>query len=268
MKTRCLDTHQELEWSACLSCALKPHHCDYNYALLKSIHDDQQRERSEGWHVSDIKGCLKRSYFSRLEEAPADYPSEKMAMWQGSTIHAAIAHQGDEMLSEKHIEWTYGGIKLSGTFDAFYPQQGMLSDTKTTRWITMGNLPYADHAIQVQIYANMMLHLGYPVSCAEIQYVDLSGPSKCKTCSQTLLPYDDDNLICPQCEKEFLRSKYHLGTVRHPVFIGDALHMDGWITSRLKELNDSVNDKWPPSAEPSFLCRYCPFNTKCPEALK
>lgn len=271
MKTICMATHADMEHEDCLKCSLQPHGCDYNYALLKAVFDAQSRGRSPGIHVSDIKACPLKYFYKQTKDTIPFYPSERMSVSQGTIMHEEMAGDGEDpnLVAEKEIRWVFGGVEVIGSFDAYYPEQKLLSDTKTTRWLTPRKLPYGDHKEQVRIYAVMMNHLGYEVERAEIQYVDMSGASKCTTCKGvTLLPYSDTELRCPNCTKHFAKNMNHLGAVRFEVDLRNAEETEAWITERAIALQTAIDTNEAPAAEPSIMCSYCDFRKDCPSALR
>jgi len=267
--TKCLVTHETLPWSECLDCAAhgkKP--CTYNYALLRSIERQQQNERT-GIHVSDVIHCLRKAYYTATEPAVPTYPHQSLVMLVGTVTHTLL--EGDptdpNIRSEIDLSWDYDGVTVTGRADAYYPHTHTLSDTKTKRGMYLKYLPEGEHTTQVKVYANILRHMGYPVEHGEIQYLDVTGPSKCLECKAELIPsVNERSLTCPKCGQLYDVSKNHLGTVKIGVDVSKADQLDTWISERAHHLHDAILSHTPANAEPGWLCKYCPFVNICPEA--
>jgi CRISPR/Cas system-associated exonuclease Cas4 (RecB family) len=247
----------------CLECAAnRKQNCGYSYSLLRFLFRSQP-DRS-GVHVTDLTGCLRRSYYSKTEEV-IKYPHESLTLALGSITHAFIEGNDDvieteEPLKNMGIEGTTDVIEHNGR--PFGPVH--VQDLKTTRWLKPSNLPYGNHASQVNMYAALLRDQGIEVGSASIQYVDLSGPTKCRNCKVTVVPADDGELECPVCENR--PNNAHLGAVEFDVILTDPGSVEGIIDERRDELNMSLEMKDPPEGETSFLCSYCDWATeeKCP----
>ena len=120
-------------------------------------------------------------------------------------------------------------------------------------------LPYGSHEKQLNIYAAILRAQGKEIASAAIQYIDLSGPSKCTTCRGPLAPGEDGVPKCKRCGKFMPNAHYgaHLVEIElePPSVIAE------WIETRRVLLEMSLDGETPPNPEPSFLCDYCPFCT-------
>ena len=131
----------------------------------------------------------------------------------------------------------------------------------TTRWIKLDKLPYGSHVQQLNIYAALLRAQGRTVTSAAIQYIDLSGPSKCTTCKGPTEPGADGVMRCKRCGKTLATA--HPGVALVEVALEDDSVVAEWIQTRLKILEMSIEGRETPDAEPSYLCDYCPFQSKC-----
>src|SRR5450759_68658 len=78
----------------CLACSLNfPPPCGYSYTLLKAIYA-HEGDRSGEVHVTDITGCLLKSYWSKVEPSP-ELVQDKLVKFLGQAVHEA-AEDGDK----------------------------------------------------------------------------------------------------------------------------------------------------------------------------
>lgn len=239
---------------ACLACALAHNNaCGYDYALLNALFSDKERT---GIHVTDLTGCLRKAFYEKNDGA-LEYPHEMLVRFVGTAVHNYIEHFPSEHL-DSELPLQMDG--LVGTADIVY-KNGVIVDTKTTRWMKPNNLPYGSHAKQVNIYAAMLRAQGREVKRAFIQYVDLSGPSKCTTCKGPCKPGEDGVMVCTRCTKVLPNA--HTGAHLVEIELEDPGMIAEWIATRKQILQMSLEAGEIPESEPSFLCDYCAFVDKC-----
>jgi CRISPR/Cas system-associated exonuclease Cas4 (RecB family) len=141
-----------------------------------------------------------------------------------------------------------------------YFTSGVLTHN-TTRWLTPSKLPYGSHAMQVNIYAEMMRSLGHEVKRLFVQYIDMSGPTKCKTCKAMFAPDGSGYLSCPRCGREY--SGAHLGAELIEIEMYPREEVQQFIDERRDCLASSLESGEGPEREPGFLCDYCSFKQIC-----
>lgn len=241
---------------ACLDCALAGDNvCGYGYQTLKRLHEFESRPEV---HVTDLTGCLRKAYLGKtIESAP--YPHEKLAMMIGLAVHEYLEVTDEHVESEIALE--FDGIH--GRADAVF-EGGLLLDIKTTRWLNTSRVPYGEHELQVNIYAYMLRKQGHEVNQLQIQYVDMSGPTKCRTHKQAYVPLDDEgNIGCPVDGQSYDNS--HLGAYIADVRMWSDKEVEDAIMDRAAELKMSIATGVTPQAETGWLCSYCSFTDVCPE---
>jgi hypothetical protein len=150
------------------------------------------------------------------------------------------------------------GLEVSNTHN--YITSGVVTHN-TTRWMKPNNLPYGSHAKQVNIYAAMLRAQGREVKRAFIQYVDLSGPSKCTTCKGPAKPGEDGVMVCTRCTKVLPNA--HTGAHLVEIELEPEAMIAEWVQTRKKILEMSLEAGETPESEPSFLCDFCAFVDKC-----
>jgi len=246
-----------LPMQSCLDCALTwENPCMYDYGILRAMYDKPDRS---GIHVTDLTGCLRKSYYEKTSPQPV-LAHSLLVMLAGTAVHSALEHNGDGLsVSEMDIE--QDGIV--GKVDRLY-HDGVLLDYKTTRWLIPSRLPYGSHELQVRMYANMLEKMGKPVKRAFIQYVDLSGPTKCTNGTKwakcnSLVVYQDGQYICPKCGKDFPDG--HLGAYRVEVSLKKDI--DDVMTKSRDALITAIKTMTPPYPERGWLCSYCQYNSTC-----
>lgn len=261
-KIKCSGTQftDEVESSECLGCALRnANDCGYDYALLRFMYD--QVSTRPDIHATDLVGCSLRSFWSKSRQ-PAEYPHSMLMRSLGTITHGLLEDSNTE---NTYTELTYEVDGVVGTIDRYYRDTKRLVDYKTTRWLKPSNLPYGSHKVQVNIYAYLMRENGEEVDSAFVQYIDLSGPSKCRTCKVAVVPVAD-GLSCPVCG--FYPRGAHLGAV---LFEIDLMHPDeikAFVVQRRDALKLSLELDQEPDPEPSFLCSYCIFLDECTTGLR
>jgi len=145
--------------------------------------------------------------------------------------------------------------------DAYYPKTKTLVDYKTTRWLKKAYLPYGDHTRQVNVYRWLLTNNGYEVDKMFLHYIDLSGPSKCRSCKIPLIE-QSGIFLCPICGKLVKGGHHGTAMVEVPVDIDT----ESFIRRRKEILDNAYVNNQPPAGDPSFLCEYCQFNSICPDA--
>jgi CRISPR/Cas system-associated exonuclease Cas4 (RecB family) len=240
--------------AACLKCALAQENaCGFDFALLNALYNDKERE---GIHVTDLTGCLRQAYYNKTQ-APLEYPHQMMARFLGTAVHKYIeSYPHGSFDSELPLE----GLGLVGTADIVY-KDGRIVDFKTTRWLTLNKLPYGSHVQQLNIYAALLRTQGREVTSAAIQYVDMSGPSKCPTCKGPCAPGEDGVMICGRCGRTLANA--HPGAALVEVQLDEPAMVTEWIQTRLKILEIALESNEVPDPEISYLCDYCPFAQEC-----
>jgi len=242
----------EMTRGECLMCAKENRQtCGFDYILIKAILDDKERT---GIHVTDLTGCLRKAWYTKTTTAP-EYIHTQMYKLIGNIAHSVLEHAGEEDEAEIPVF----SLGLEGKMDVY--RNGRIIDFKSSRWLTPSNLPYGSHELQVNIYAEMLRQNGKAVRSAAIQYIDMSGPTKCRKCKVVYLPNEAGELSCPKCGKS--SDEAHTGAVLIEIPLRSSAEIKALIEERRDKLNKALEANEMPSAEPSFLCEYCPFVEIC-----
>ena len=107
----------------------------------------------------------------------------------------------------------------------------------------------------------MLRAQGREVTSAAIQYIDVSGPSKCPSCKGKCAPGQDGVMQCTRCTRVLPNA--HTGAYVVEIPLEPEAMISEWIQTRRKILEMSLEAGETPEAEPSFLCDYCSFVEKC-----
>lgn len=246
----------------CLDCALRGDNiCGYDYALLHTVLADGDRPDI---HVTDLTGCLLRAYWSKTVQSP-EYVHEKLIRVLGTAMHKRLEDDGESIKKVAVTEMPLKALGIVGTCDLYY-KSGRVVDYKTTRWIMPAKLPYSSHELQVNIYAHLLRAMGYEVNSLAIQYIDMSGPTKCRKCKLPVRPDNYGQLMCPRHQEPLPNA--HPGAVLIEIPLWDPEDVDEYIGPRVAQLEMSLEAGIEPDAEPSFLCSYCNFVDRCPEGQR
>jgi hypothetical protein len=174
----------------------------------------------------------------------------------GTAVHEYVELSDEEVTSELPLE-AYG---IVGTSDIVYGD-GRLVDIKSTRWITPSKLPYSSHELQVNIYAQMLRKMGHEINRLQIQYIDMSGPTKCRKCRRAVKATWDGLLRCPVCYQ--IPTDPHLGAILLDVAVYPPEEVEKLILERKAELETALLTGLEPEREESFLCNFCPHSGEC-----
>jgi CRISPR/Cas system-associated exonuclease Cas4 (RecB family) len=257
-KVICSATNNEVTMDFCKNCALNaPAPCGWDYSLIKKAHAAVQGR--EGVHVTDLVHCLRRAYYEEIQPVP-ERVSDVLYRIIGTATHSLLeAGEDDNLITELPLE--YKGVV--GTVDAYYPDTKTIVDYKTTRWLKKAYLPYGDHEMQVNIYRWLLKGNGYEVDRMFLHYIDLSGPSKCRSCKVPLIE-EGGIFLCPVCGKP--NKNGHHGTALVEVPMEVLSDIDEYVMTRKEILESAVESKEAPEGEPGFLCNYCQFKDICPDS--
>ncbi len=253
-KILCSAGRGEVSKDTCLACALSRNQdCGFDYSMIKALFSDKERE---GVHVTDLTGCLRKAYYDKTRP-PVEYLHTQMSRFLGTAIHSVLEKIEDENLeSEMSLE----GYGIVGRADVVY-KNGRIVDYKTTRWMTPSRLPYGSHVAQLNIYASLLRSKGIQVTSAAVQYIDVSGATKCRQCRVPVIPDENGYPKCPKCENH--PQNAHLGVALYEIPLDSDDEIADMISIRRKELELSVETGEAPEAEVSYLCDYCPFQKEC-----
>ena len=256
MKIICSVSNEEMEHTDCLNCALMGFQgCGYDYALLKALYgDDQKEDRRKEIHVTDLTGCLRKAYLDKTAPA-AERPHEMLTRWMGSAVHAYAEGSDDWIESELSI----AAEGITGKADIVY-KDGKVVDFKTTRWLYVGKLPYGSHALQVNIYAWLLRKMGREIKQLQIQYVDMSGPTKCRKC-RVPVRFVGGELKCPACLQPVKGA--HLGAYLVDAPLMSDAEIERLIVERRGKLERALVSGDAPDREPGYLCAYCSHYQEC-----
>ena len=256
MRIICSATNQEMDSGECLSCALQGSPpCGYDYSLLKALYSDSEKEdRRKEIHVTDLTGCLRKAYYDKREPSP-ERPHEMVTRWMGTAVHTCA--EGSDAFLESELPVEHGSIV--GRADIVYAD-GRVVDFKTTRWLYPEKLPYGSHALQVNIYAWLLRQMGRDVNRLQIQYIDMSGPTKCRKCKVPVRMFDGE-LKCPNCMQPVRGA--HLGAVLVDVPLMEEAEIERLVTGRREQLELALALDDPPEREAGYLCNYCSHRETC-----
>ncbi len=175
----------------CLQCALSGDNtCGFEYVTLKALYGTN--ERRPGIHVTDLLGCQLKAYWDKIDPVP-EMPHKMLARTIGTAWHQFVETNDEHVQCELPVEWE----DLVGTADIVYTN-GRLCDNKTDPLALSSKLPYGSHELQVNIYAFMLRQMGHEVKSLAIQYLDMSGPTKCRSC-RVPVEMHDGAIACPKC---------------------------------------------------------------------
>jgi hypothetical protein len=114
--------------------------------------------------------------------------------------------------------------------------------------------------LQVNIYAYLLRKMGREVAKLQIQYIDASGPTKCRACRLVVRKYEGE-YRCPSCGKVIKNA--HLGALLVDVPIMRDEEVLEHIQERKENLENAMAMGIAPEKEPGYLCGYCAHLEEC-----
>ena len=153
------------------------------------------------------------------------------------------------------------GLEVENTHT--YITNGVITHN-STRWLYPDKLPYGSHTLQVNIYAWLLRKMGREVNQLQIQYIDMSGPTKCRKCRVSVRMFNGE-LKCPSC-LQYVNGA-HLGAVLVEVPLMEEREIEELVASREGPAAVGTGAGRPPEREPGFLCAYCSHYEICQSEL-
>lgn len=187
------------------------------------------------YSVTDIVGCQRKNYYNRLEVEEEEILDDKTVenMWdsvRGEFLHQlSYASRWRELDIEYPVGLRFGrAVTLSGSWIIMYDWKTRtiidLKTTKFVKWqIQQGFIPRSEHILQLQCYSTIFSRI-IPVEELNILYSDMG------------------DIVVYKVQKRDLA---------------------GWINLRIQRLEDSLDNHEVPQGEPSGLCKYCRYQTRC-----
>jgi hypothetical protein len=256
MNVICSIDRGEVPIEQCLECSKKEENrCGYDFVLLKKMFAVNERDwRRSEIHVTDITGCLRKAWYEKTH-TKAELVHELMVRSIGTIMHESMQIITPDVESEVMVKWE----QLVGSADIYY-SNGRLLDIKTVRWLRPDRLPYGSHSLQINIYGWMLRKMGKKVEKMQIQYIDMSGPTKCRKCNISVR-MENGRIHCPSCGNTIHNS--HLGAMLmeiEPMHDNDIARL---VKDRQSALAAALITGMPPEVEPGYLCIYCNHQLEC-----
>ena len=244
MNIICITDETTKSAEECLHCSRDSPLCGYSYPLMRHLLASRQRPDI---HVTDITGCLRKAYLDKREPQPFK-PSSVLVPAMGSMVHGFLEDVPE--LAMGQMETEVGDYLLVGTCDAVDMENHLIIDYKTTRWLVRSKLPYGEHGKQVNIYRWMLEQMHPDIQFdMRVQYIDLSGPTKCRRCKDEL----NSSGVCQTCGKVY--DAFHFGAVFIDIERDEGI--GEFIGERVATLGGALAQMSPPPPEKGWLCRYC-----------
>lgn len=261
---KCPYYRKNIKFKECLECAAKDAPCGIPYGLLKAGSVMMTKPRLEV-HVTDLCGCLRRAYFSKVADYYED-PGDWIAAILGIFIHSKME---SFTVEGSHTELsltatTLGGVEVVGTVDLL--TNGTIEDWKSRRWLDPSKCPSSSHARQINIYRWMLIQNGYEANAGVVNYLALSGATRCRTCKCALVQQEDGEWECPECHNTWPKDKVHRGVYRANVDIYPLDKVESWIDNKAQLLNNALQTgEIMPKVDSGgeWVCDYCSFQSEC-----
>lgn len=258
----CPYLEKEVSYDYCISCAddWTVLNCHLPSEFSRAFRDFKSG-RGDEIHATDLTGCIRRSWFQKMIPTP-DAPAELMAPTLGTMIHNELEQMiiRPESWAEAGLSAiTEDGVPIVGRVDKYTPGRGLVEDWKTTRSINTDVLPRDSHVRQLNVYAWLLRQNGQSPSMGRIQYISMSGPTKCRVCSGEI-GWEDRK--CTRCGK-INKSVCPMGLYRTDVTLWTEEEADRFVRRNSLSLHQSMIDGTPPSDKEVNLCSFCHHEERC-----
>jgi len=222
VKYLCALNNATITSKECLECSLGNKGisaCNFSYPLLKAIFVTQE-DRSSEVHVTDLVGCLLKSYLDKKEPKPRNV-LDMLRLFIGIAVHQTIANANKD---EAELPIKIG--KAVGTADYF--NGDILIDFKTAMFLSHRRSVKDTEEFQLSAYAAAL---------------DFDGPRFI----QWIDPYGR------------IINRKTGDTSRPGVLVGGTNYdySKEEIIERSQILSKALESHQPPQAEPSWLCEHC-----------
>jgi CRISPR/Cas system-associated exonuclease Cas4 (RecB family) len=200
--------------------------------LLDGLATNRFQPKPGIYHVTEICGCLRRSYLERTNGHDETY-REVWIKQRGNALHRQVgyAFQGwKELAIRMQIHLSEETVTLVGHVDAYDPDRAEMTEFKSTRFLKWqqehGKLPHRHHVMQLLAYYSIWTRCyGFPVKKLFLAYMDDETPP---------MPFE----IRPRDTAD-------------------------WLGDRVTRLHKSMAEDRAPEAEVGPLCNYCAFQEFC-----
>ena len=261
---KCPYYHKQIKFAECLECAIEDGPCGIPYSLLKAGSVIMTKPRPEV-HVTDLCGCLRRAYFSKVADYYED-PGDWIAAIMGIFIHSKMESFAPEG-SHRELSLTAttpSGVQVTGTVDLLVNET--IEDYKSKGWLDVSKCPSTSHTRQINIYRWLLAENGYNANRGYVNYIALRGATRCRTCKCALIQQDTGEWECPECHKIWAKDKAHRGIYRASVEMYPPDKVISWIDKQALLLNDAIiTGKIMPKVDSDgeWVCSYCTFQSEC-----
>lgn len=263
---KCPIYKKNIRFEQCLKCAIDNNSpCSFPYSYLKASSVLMGSSRPD-IHVTDLTGCLRRAYFSKVTNYYEE-PSRWMAAVLGILIHSGLEKfappNSDIELSLSAI--TLSGIRVVGRIDLLV--NTIIRDTKSKRWLMPEKLPTKENERQINIYAWLLSKNGYVATAGVLEYLALGGATRCRKCN-CLIDWNKEKnkWVCPECKKTWGKDKAHRGAHQEYIELYNMDLIETWVDEKASVLDNALKTgaiapKIDTDGE--WLCDYCAFIDEC-----
>jgi hypothetical protein len=145
--------------------------CPWTPAVLQAMAANIRPEQS-CLTVTELITCARQTVLRKLTDW-YESPQSAYAKFRGSLFHHALAASDGGAIVEQRFNRTLPcGIEISGQPDLIYPDQHLLLDFKTTRFLPKE--PYSHHIWQLNAY-RYLVSGSYDIWNLEVAYFDMSS---------------------------------------------------------------------------------------------
>jgi CRISPR/Cas system-associated exonuclease Cas4 (RecB family) len=157
-------------FEACLERAARGE-CKYPYPILAGMVNNIRADM--GITVTQLLNCKRKVVLDQRRDIYVS-PDQLWYAFRGQMFHnIAQSAALDDWVVEQRFYRDIAGVIISGQVDIIYPGRKLLQDYKTTKWIKDELVPYAEHALQANIYA-WLVEPQYEIESMEIVYMDMN----------------------------------------------------------------------------------------------
>jgi hypothetical protein len=215
----CEETKKGISFEECMACSK----C-LPTQIIKSLRIYENKPKRNVYHVKDVIGCLRKTYFGRK------YPKDEFLrltdlyrIKRGELLGAIFGHGWIELPGSLPFVVDGEPVKLTGRLDHYDPEKKEIVELKTLRDVGNAVLPREKDVLQVQCYGTIFKSI-FRVERLRLLYLDIN---------------------------EFRQVNVSL------------IDKTEWLRERVEKLHRHIRDSKPPAENPSWECKFCPHKNNC-----
>ena len=213
---------EKVSFEYCMSCS----EC-LPTPIIKSLRTFNLKYERNVYYLSEILGCLRKSYYNRKENHVDRLPTlkELYSRKRGKLFGKITESIGwQELPGYLLYKIDREDVKLTARLDCYDYEKSIVIELKSSSDIVRKSLPREKDILQVQCYGVIFKEIFPEIKGLKIVYLDMKNFKQ----------YDVEQIDRTE-----------------------------WMEERVFTLHRAIRDSEPPERESSYECKFCPHKKKC-----